>query len=67
MDWTSIMEGIINVAEVGTDVMVFLNKYLFSNVVPVAEVFKKVIEFIVDFFKGDTLSGIIDFFKNLFG
>jgi len=66
MDWESIAETIINVTEGGTSVMEFLNKFLFSNVVPVAEVFKKVIEFIIDFFKGDTLGGIVDFFKNLF-
>ena len=63
MDW---LETIINVAEVGTDVMVFLNKNLFSNVVPVAEFFKKVFDFLKDFFTGDTFAGVIDFFKNLF-
>jgi len=67
VDWESVVETIVKVFEGGTDVMGFLNKYLFSNVVPVAEVFKKVIEFLKDFFTGDTFGGIIDFFKGLFG
>ena len=66
-DWASITETIIKVTETGTDVMGFLNNYIFSNVVSVANVFVKVIEFIIDFFKGGTLDSIIDFFKGLFG
>jgi len=64
--WKQITDTIIKVTEGGTTVMGFLNSYVFSNVVPVAEVFKKVIEFIIDFFKGGTFNSVVDFFANLF-
>jgi len=85
MNWN--LEGIFGVlqiiAEYGTTGMVFLNKYIFSNVGTVAGFIPKIVDFIKNFFaeggtwesiaeffkglfSGDGLSGITDFFKNLF-
>ena len=66
MDLDSIFEGLTKFANVGTDVLKWLNNNIFSKSGTVVDVLKKVIDFFKNLFGGGG-GGIGDFFKNLFG
>ena len=66
MNIESVLAGLIDVTVISTDVLAWLNNNIFKYSGTVVDVLKKVIDFIKDFIKGDTIKDIGDFFTKLF-